>query len=207
MTRASHTCSIMLNGGPNILLPEVLLVGYRNGFFPMGEPETGRILWHRPNPRAVIPLDGIRLPRSLRQTIRKAPYSITIDRCFEDVIDACANRDDTWITDDVIDAYTGLHYMGFAHSMEAWIGSTLVGGLYGVAIGGAFFGESMFSRERDASKVTFVHLAERLNERGFRLLDTQYINDFTASLGAVEIPDAVYQSLLASALAVPCSFV
>jgi leucyl/phenylalanyl-tRNA--protein transferase len=197
----------MLNGGPNILLPEVLLVGYRNGFFPMGEPETGRVLWHRPDPRAIIPLDAVRLPRSLRQTIRKAPYSITINACFEEVIAACADREDTWITDEVVDAYTELHHMGFAHSMEAWSGSELAGGLYGVAIGGAFFGESMFSRERDASKVTFVHLAERLNERGFRLLDTQYINDFTASLGAVEIPDAVYQSLLATALAVPCSFV
>ncbi|MCX6141226.1 MAG: leucyl/phenylalanyl-tRNA--protein transferase [Candidatus Kapabacteria bacterium] len=197
----------MLSGGPNIILPEVILVGYRNGFFPMGEPTTGRVLWHRPDPRAIIPLDGVNIPRSLRQTLRKAPYRITINACFREVIEACADREDTWIAEDVIDAYTELHEMGVAHSMEAWAGDELVGGLYGVAIGGAFFGESMFTRQRDASKVTFAHLAHRLNQRGFRLLDTQYINDFTASLGAVEIPDAVYQTMLATALAIPAQFV
>ncbi|MBC8124986.1 MAG: leucyl/phenylalanyl-tRNA--protein transferase [Candidatus Kapabacteria bacterium] len=197
----------MQSGGPNIILPEVLIVGYRNGFFPMGDSVTGRVLWHRPDPRAIIPLDAITIPRSLRQTLRKAPYTITVNACFEDVIAACADRNDTWIAEDVIDAYTELHRLGIAHSMEAWKGDDLVGGLYGVAIGGAFFGESMFSRQRDASKVTFAHLAYRLNNRGFRLLDTQYINDFTASLGAVEIPDAEYQTLLAAALAIPAEFV
>ena len=197
----------MQSGGPNIILPEVLIVGYRNGFFPMGDSLTGRVLWHRPDPRAIIPLDAITIPRSLRQTLRKAPYTITVNECFEDVIQACADRDDTWIAEDVIDAYTELHRLGIAHSMEAWKGAELVGGLYGVAIGGAFFGESMFSRQRDASKVTFAHLAHRLTNRGFRLLDTQYINDFTASLGAVEIPDAEYQALLAAALAIPVGFV
>jgi leucyl/phenylalanyl-tRNA--protein transferase len=197
----------MRSGGPDILLPEVILLGYRNGFFPMGDPEHQRVLWHRPEDRAIIPLDGIRISRSLAQTLRRAPYRITVNTCFTEVIEACADREETWITDEIIEAYSELHERGHAHSMEAWEGSDLVGGLYGVAIGGAFFGESMFSRKRDASKVTFAHLAQRLHERDYRLLDTQYINDFTASLGAIEIPDAVYQVLLADALAVPCAFV
>lgn len=192
---------------PNLLVPDLLIIGYRNGFFPMGDPESGEIHWHRPDPRAIIPLDDVRISSSLRSTLRKGIYTVTIDRCFSDVIAACADRPDCWITPDVIDAYTELHMLGLAHSVETWHNGNLVGGLYGVAIGGAFFGESMFSRMNDASKVSFVALVERLRERRFRLLDTQYINAFTASLGAVEIPDAEYQRLLQSCIDDDITFV
>ncbi len=191
----------------NLLVPDLLVIGYRNGFFPMGDPETGDINWHRPDPRAIIPLDGVRVSSSLRATLRKGRFSITVNTSFHDVITACADRPDCWITPSVIDAYAELHHLGLAHSVESWHNGYLVGGLYGVALGGAFFGESMFSRMNDASKVSFVALVERLRERGFSLLDTQYINDFTASLGAIEIPDATYQHLLQSCVDDDVSFV
>ena len=180
----------------NILVPDLLIIGYRNGFFPMGDPETGEIHWHRPDPRAIIPLDGVQISTSLRATLRKELYTVTFNTQFHEVITACADRPECWITPQVIDAYTELHHLGLAYSVESWHNGHMVGGLYGVAIGGAFFGESMFSRMNDASKVSFVALVERLRERGFSLLDTQYINAFTASLGAIEIPDAAYQRML-----------
>lgn len=188
------------NPSRSLLLPEMLLVGYRNGFFPMAEPDTGRILWHRPDPRAIIPLQDVPMPRSLRQVLRRGTFSVTLDACFEDVIRACADREDSWISEDIVQAYTGLHEMGHAHSIETWLDGRLVGGLYGVHLGAAFFGESMFSTDSNASKVAFAHLVAILRANGFRLLDTQYINPFTASLGAIEIPDAAYQILLADAL-------
>lgn len=191
----------------NLLVPDLLVIGYRNGFFPMGDPESGEIHWHRPDPRAIIPLDAVRISSSLRATLRKGRYSVTFNTCFHDVIEACADRPDCWITPVVVDAYTELHHLGLAHSVESWHNGNLVGGLYGVSIGGAFFGESMFSRMNDASKVSFVALVSRLRERQFRLLDTQYINDFTASLGAVEIPDAEYLRLLQSCIDSETSFV
>ena len=179
----------MRNIGSSTLLPDVLLVAYRNGFFPMADPDTHQIMWHRPDPRAVIPLDSIRVPRSLKQVIRKGTFNVTTDAAFTLVIKQCSLRDDTWISDEIIEAYEELHQMGFAHSFEVWEADELVGGLYGVAINGAFFGESMFSRKSNASKVAFVHLVAHLNVCGFRLLDTQYINEFTAQLGAIEIHD------------------
>ncbi|MDZ4745441.1 MAG: leucyl/phenylalanyl-tRNA--protein transferase [bacterium] len=187
-------------------MPEVLLVGYRNGFFPMAESGTGRIAWHRPDPRAIIPTDNVHISRSLRKAIQRQTFRITFNTAFETVVTHCSLREESWISDEIIEAYTGLHEMGYAHSVEAWQGSTLVGGLYGVHIGAAFFGESMFSTVSDASKVAFAHLVARLVRREFRLLDTQYINDFTRSLGAVEIPDAEYTVLLADAIAHTCSF-
>ena len=196
----------MLNPGSSTLLPDVLLLGYRNGFFPMADPDLGRILWHRPEQRGVIPLDRVKISRSLRKEIERNTFTITTDQAFRDVIAACADREDTWISEEIVDAYTQLHELGHAHSVEAWFDDNLVGGLYGVSIGGAFFGESMFSRKSNASKVAFAHLVYRLNSHGYRLLDTQYVNDFTASLGAIEIPDVVYQMLLADALHAPCSF-
>lgn len=196
----------MLGGRSNILMPEVLLVGYRNGFFPMAETGTGRIAWHRPDPRAIIPMDNVHVSRSLRQAIQRKLFRITFNTAFVDVITRCSEREESWISDEIIEAYKGLHEMGYAHSAEAWQGSTLVGGLYGVHIGAAFFGESMFSSVSNASKVAFAHLVSRLAHRGFELLDTQYINDFTESLGAIEIPDAEYTALLANAIAHDCSF-
>ena len=190
----------------NLLVPDLLVIGYRNGFFPMGDPTTGDIQWHRPDPRAIIPLGDVRVTSSLRATIRKGHLSITVDTAFHDVITACADRPECWITPAVIDAYTELHHLGLAHSVESWCEGRLVGGLYGVALGGAFFGESMFSRMNDASKVSFVALVQRLRERGFSLLDTQYINDFTASLGAIEIPDAAYQRRLQACIDNDVSF-
>lgn len=190
----------------NLLVPDLLVIGYRNGFFPMGDPTTGDIQWHRPDPRAIIPLDDIRVSSSLRATIRKGLFTVTVDTSFHEVITACADRPDCWITPAVIDAYTELHHLGLAHSVESWHEGHLVGGLYGVAIGGAFFGESMFSRMNDASKVSFVALVQRLRERGFSLLDTQYINEFTASLGAIEIPDAEYQRMLQACIDDDVSF-
>ena len=190
----------------NLLVPDLLVIGYRNGFFPMGDPTTGDIQWHRPDPRAIIPLEDVRVSSSLRATIRKGLFTITVDTAFHEVITACADRPDCWITPAVIDAYTELHHLGVAHSVESWHEGRLVGGLYGVALGGAFFGESMFSRMNDASKVSFVALVQRLRERGFSLLDTQYINDFTASLGAIEISDSLYQRMLEACIDDDVSF-
>lgn len=190
----------MLGSGSSTLLPEVVLLGYRNGFFPMADPDLGKILWHRPEIRAIIPLDRVHIPRSLRKEIDRGTFTITVNTAFEDVITACAERDDTWISDEIIETYTQLHHMGYAHSVESWFEGSLVGGLYGVSIGAAFFGESMFSRKSNASKVAFAHLVSRLRERQFQLLDTQYINDFTESLGAIEIPDTLYQVILNNAL-------
>lgn len=187
-------------------MPDVLLVGYRNGFFPMAEERSGRIVWHRPDPRAIIPLDDVHISRSLLKTLRKRTFRITVDTAFREVITQCADREQSWISPEIIQAYCDLHESGHAHSIESWVGDELVGGLYGVSLAGAFFGESMFSRRSDASKVAFAHLIAVLRLRGFRLLDTQYINDFTESLGAVEIPDAIYQIMLADALDTPAIF-
>ncbi len=189
-----------------MLLPEVVVMGYRQGFFPMGDPDTGQVYWHRPDPRAIIPLDAVRISRSLRQTLRKNLYETTINASFDTVILRCSERPDTWITDDIISTYSELHSMGYAHSIETWHNGKIVGGLYGVAINGAFFGESMFSHSSDASKTAFVRLIHHLHKRGFTLLDTQYINQFTATLGAIEIPDTLYQQHLHIALESTTSF-
>ncbi|MCO6465363.1 MAG: leucyl/phenylalanyl-tRNA--protein transferase [Bradyrhizobiaceae bacterium] len=186
--------------GTTTLLPEVLLLGYRNGFFPMAEAHSGNVQWHRPDPRAIIPLDGVRISRSLRKVIASGTFRVTENVDFPFVIHACSRRADTWITPEIIDAYIMLHHLGFAHSIEVWLDDAMVGGLYGVSVAGAFFGESMFSTRSNASKVAFAHLVARMRERGLTLLDTQYINDFTESLGAIEIPDRVYQQLLHEAL-------
>ena len=188
------------SNGTTTLIPEVLLMGYKNGFFPMADSASGKMQWHRPDPRAIIPLDAVRIPRSLRQVLRKQLFSVTTNTAFARVVQLCANREDTWINDDIVDAYTALHHLGYAHSIESWQNGVLVGGLYGVSINGAFFGESMFSLQSNASKVAFAFLVNRLLVLRFTLLDTQYINEFTESLGAIEVPDVIYQQLLGKAL-------
>ena len=178
----------------------------------MADPGEGdRVYWYAPDPRAVLPLGGFRASRSLRQTLRRAPFSVTADAAFPAVIAACAEpgpgREETWISSELRRAYTELHEAGHAHSIECWAGepgrSDLVGGLYGVVLGGAFFGESMFYRTTDASKVALAHLVARLRAGGFGLLDVQMQTPHLARLGVVEIPRAAYEDRLAGALRRP----
>ena len=190
----------------SILVPEMLLLGYRNGYFPMAESDTAEIFWHRPDPRAVIPLEHAHISSSTLKDVRKGRFRVTVDTAFEQTIRACAQRESSWISEEIIEAYVGLHQMGYAHSVESWSDGVLVGGLYGVHIGAAFFGESMFSTQSNASKVAFAYLVAILRANGTFLLDTQYINPFTASLGAIEISDADYQRLLADAIDQPVTF-
>jgi leucyl/phenylalanyl-tRNA---protein transferase len=189
------------------LTSELLLSAYMQGYFPMAESSEGEIYWHSPEPRAIIPLNNIKQPRSLKQTLKKIHYEFRIDTRFREVITACSKRESTWISGEIIEQYTILNEMGFAHSVETWEKNELVGGLYGVTIGSAFFGESMFSLKKDASKAAFYVLAERLINQGFILLDTQYLNPFTEQLGAIEIPREMYLRLLKKAISKPCKFV
>jgi leucyl/phenylalanyl-tRNA--protein transferase len=183
-----------------MLDPRIILMGYQKGFFPMGDEADGEVYWHRPEMRAVIPLDAARVPSSVRKEMEKGLVRTTINQDFSTVILRCSQRDQTWITPEIIEAYEELHEMGYAHSVESWYDGELVGGLYGVAINAAFFGESMFFGRSNASKIAFAALVDHLRQRHFVLLDTQYINDFTASLGAIEIPDADYMERLTMAL-------
>jgi leucyl/phenylalanyl-tRNA--protein transferase len=183
-----------------------LLTAYCNGYFPMADPKTGEIGWYSPDPRAIFPLDQFKVPRSLKLTIKKGLFEIKTDASFEDVMWGCANRNETWISAEIVRTYVRLFELGFAHSVEAWKNGALAGGLYGVSIGGAFFGESMFSAERDASKVALVALVDRLKERGYQLLDTQYTTPHLVRFGAKEIPRGEYLSLLQSAIALECTW-
>lgn len=168
--------------------------------------DDGDTYWHDPDPRAVFLLDRVRPNARLRSFIRSHGYRCTIDNHFEEVMRACADRESTWITEDLIEAYTELHNQGKAHSVETWQGDTLIGGIYGVSIGAAFFGESMFSREPNASKAAFHHLAEHLRQQGFIVFDSQYMNDHTRKLGALEVPRSEFRSLLALAVESPDLF-
>ena len=191
------------------LTPEVLLSGYMEGIFPMAH-DDGRIYWYAPNPRAILPLDGLHVSQSLRRVIHRGLFDVRFDTAFEAVIAACAapapGREETWISGEIQSAYIELHRLGFAHSVEAWVGEELVGGLYGVSIRGFFAGESMFSRRRDASKVSLYYLVQRLRARGFRLLDVQYTTPHLIRLGAIEVSRRAYLALLRQALAVETSF-
>jgi leucyl/phenylalanyl-tRNA--protein transferase len=166
----------------------------------MADSRNGEIRWYSPDPRAIIPLDTFRISRSLRQTLKKNLFLIRWNTSFEEVMRSCAEREDTWISEEIIESYLGLHRLGCAHSVESWREGRLSGGLYGVALGGAFFGESMFSRERDASKVALVCLVERLRENGFDLLDTQFLTPHLARFGTVEISRKKYLALLKKAV-------
>ena len=191
--------------------PQLVISAYTQGIFPMAHPEEEhRIYWYAPDPRAILPLDEFHVPRRLEQTVRSEPFEIAINRDFPGVITECAaprkTQKQTWISSGLADVYIELHRLGFAHSVEAWQGDRLVGGLYGVAIGGLFAGESMFYRERDASKVCLVHLVRRLNERGFALLDIQFLTDHLAQFGAREISRDEYERRLAEAIELNCTF-
>ena len=201
-----------MSARPFHLTPDLLLRAYRLGLFPMAESRTSRALhWLDPEFRGVLPLDGFHLPRSLRKTLRSGPFTVTANRDFAGTIAACAaaraNRPDTWINQEIERLFTELHQLGFAHSVETWSNGALVGGLYGAALGGAFFGESMFSTATDASKVALAHLVARLRLGGFSLLDTQFITAHLARFGAVEIPRADYHILLAEAVDAPARFI
>jgi leucyl/phenylalanyl-tRNA--protein transferase len=188
------------------LSPELLVRAYAQGYFPMPHPDTGEILWLTPNPRAVIPLDGFHASRSLRKTLRTVNFEITVDQDFRGVMVACGDREDTWITDEFKRAYGELHDLGFAHSLEVWQDGALAGGVYGVSLNGAFFAESMFHKVTDASKVALYHLVARLKERGFKLLEVQFLTPHLASLGAVEIAKVEYLRRLRVALATAATF-
>ena len=182
------------------LTAQLVLRAYCAGVFPMAQRRNGPIAWYAPDPRAIFPLDSVHVPRSLRRTIASGVFDVRVNTDFAAVIRACAERDETWISDDIERVYTELHQYGYAHSVESWRDGELAGGLYGVAVGGAFFGESMFSRVTDASKVALVALVERLREREFVLLDTQWVTPHLARFGAIEIPRAAYERRLAAAL-------
>jgi leucyl/phenylalanyl-tRNA--protein transferase len=173
----------------------------------MADAKTGDISWYSPDPRAIFELEKFHIPRSLKLTLKKHPFDIRINQNFKEVMQACAQRQETWISEEIIKSYVQLYDAGFAHSVETWKDGMLVGGLYGVAIRGAFFGESMFSRIKDASKVALVHLVQRLKKQGYSLLDTQFITPHLQRFGAREISRTEYLRQLEEALSiVPCSF-
>lgn len=185
------------------LAPERLLAAYASGIFPMDDPATG-LSWYRPDPRAIIPLDArFHVSKNLARLVRKERFEVAFDGAFAATMAGCAARDETWISPQIVEAYTRLHHLGFAHSVECRQEGELVGGLYGVALGGAFFGESMFSDVPEASKVALVHLVEKLRRGGFVLLDTQFLTPHLAGFGAHEIPRHVYERMLAEALRQP----
>lgn len=186
--------------------PDLLLRAYALGWFPMGTGRRHRIEWFSPDPRGILPLDTFHAPSRLKRTVRQSRFEVRIDTAFEAVMRACAERDDTWITEDIVSSYVTLHRLGAGHSVETWQEGELVGGLYGVAIGGAFFGESMFHTATDASKVALVALVERLRARGYVLLDTQWVTPHLAQFGGIEIRRSEYLERLAAALPMPCTF-
>jgi leucyl/phenylalanyl-tRNA---protein transferase len=193
------------------ITPQVLLKAYAAGVFPMAENAADNTLyWVEPEFRGVLPLDAFHVPRSLRKAVRQQRFAIRIDTAFSEVIAGCAERtparNSTWINKRIKSLYTQLHKMGFCHSVEAWREDRLCGGLYGVKIGAVFFGESMFSRETDASKVALVHLVARLNRGDFRLLDAQFMNDHLKQFGAIEVPRRKYQQMLEAGLGAEAAF-
>ena len=198
-----------------ILTPDLVLQAYASGVFPMADGrEDDHIFWVDPDKRGILPLDKFHVSKRLRKTVRNDHFVVTVDTDFKGVMEACAEdtprRSSTWINDEIIDLYVALFKRGYAHSVECYLledgKRTLVGGLYGVSLGGAFFGESMFSRARDASKVALCHLAARLHKSGFVLLDSQFVTDHLRQFGAAEIERADYKQRLAAALKVDADF-
>jgi leucyl/phenylalanyl-tRNA--protein transferase len=187
--------------------PGTLLTAYSQGIFPMAGPD-GSIRWYSADPRGIFPLDTFHVPGTLRQLVNQGKFEVRINHDFESTMRGCMQQraGETWINEKLIRAYVRLHELGFAHSVEAWHDGELAGGLYGVSLGGAFFGESMFHRQRDASKVALVHLVRRLNERGYELLDTQASTPHLARFGCIEIPAADYLDRLRKAITKKCQF-
>ena len=187
------------------LTPDIILRAYAAGVFPMAESrDNPELFWVDPDMRGLLPLDQFHVSRSLKKVVRRGVFEIRYDTAFQTVVLACAEsgagRDNTWINDEIVTLYCALHQMGHAHSVECWQNERLVGGLYGLSLGGAFFGESMFSRETDASKVALVYLVTRLRVGGYRLLDTQFVTDHLKQFGAIEISRRNYHGLLEDAL-------
>jgi leucyl/phenylalanyl-tRNA--protein transferase len=194
-----------------MLTPQIVLDAYSKGLFPMAENRRNKqLFWIDPEVRGILPLDNFHIPRSLKKKIRNKPFEVRFDHNFSAVIRACAQqkpkRQETWINDEIIELYTKLFCMRHAHYVECWQDEKLVGGLYGISIGGAFFGESMFSTERDSSKIALVHLVARLNLAGFTLLDTQFITDHLKQFGAIEISRLEYHKILSAALNLDVEF-
>lgn len=189
------------------ITPEILLHAYRLGIFPMAESrDSTDVHWVEPRLRGIFPIDGFHISRSLRRQILGGDYRVTVDHDFAGVVAACADRPTTWINAQITDLYQHLHQMGHAHSVEVWRDNALIGGVYGVHLGAAFFGESMFSRATGGSKLALAYLIHRLRAGSFRLFDTQYLTPHLASLGAIEIPKSRYQAQLAAALTRPAMF-
>jgi len=193
------------------ITPQVLLKAYACGIFPMAESASDPgLFWVEPELRGIIPLERFHIPQSLKKAMRKEPFEIRVDHDFEAVIEACAQstpeRPKTWINERIRRLYTQLHEIGHCHSLECWSNGELVGGLYGVRLGAAFFGESMFSRHKDASKIALVHLVHRLKAGGFMLLDTQFTTDHLKRFGAIDVPRQTYSRLLAEAAAGDADF-
>jgi leucyl/phenylalanyl-tRNA---protein transferase len=190
-----------MHGPPDEITPDILLRAYAMGIFPMSDGrDDPQIHWVDPRRRGVLPLDGFHLSRSLAKRIRSAAFRVTTDTAFAAVVEACADRSETWISHRIQRLYQSLHRTGHAHSIEVWQEDSLVGGVYGLTLGAAFFGESMFSRTTDASKVALAHAVHRLRAGGFRLFDTQFLTPHLESLGAIEITRAEYHRRLADAL-------
>ncbi|MGB3753423.1 MAG: leucyl/phenylalanyl-tRNA--protein transferase [Parerythrobacter sp.] len=183
------------------LSPDILLRAYASGIFPMAEArDDPEIFWLDPRRRGILPLDGFHTSRSLRRRLRRGGHEVTVNSDFDGVLDGCAERDETWINDTIASLCRSLHRSGHAHSLEVRAGGALVGGVYGIAIGAAFFGESMFSRRADGSKIALFYLVDRLRQGGFTLFDTQFLTPHLASLGGVEVSRAAYRALLGQAL-------
>lgn len=197
----------MRDDEPLVITPALLLRAYAAGVFPMAETaEASDLFWVNPPIRGILPLDGLHVPRRLARSFLKGDFEIRVNSDFDAVMAGCAARPDTWINGMIRDLYGALHRLGHAHSLEIWRAGRLVGGLYGVALGAAFFGESMFSAERDASKLALIALVARLRAGGFRLLDTQFVTAHLARLGAIEIPRDVYLRQLELAVNRPANF-
>ena len=184
---------------------DLVLSAYSQGIFPMGH-DDGTIRWYSPDPRCIFDFDKFHVPRRLMRTYKSGKFEMKVNSAWREVLKACADRDSTWITDDIFRVYTEMHEAGFAHSVEAYYEGKLAGGLYGVSIGGAFMGESMFHNVTDASKISLIYLVERLKSRGFVLLDSQYMTDHLSTLGAVLIPRQEYLRRLDRALFLDCRF-